>query len=59
MMKKRKSKEERRRWAEDHPRVRLLRELEEMGLKELEARGLETERTKLARRYFPAKPSES
>jgi hypothetical protein len=41
-MKKRKmskdERERRRRWAEDHPRVRELRELEARGRAELEAR---------------------
>jgi hypothetical protein len=62
MMRKKRTKEEReriRREAENHPRARLLRELEEMGWRELEARGLETERTKLRRRHYPAKPNES
>jgi hypothetical protein len=41
MAKRKRTKEERermRRWAEDHPRVRQLRELEARGLAELEAR---------------------
>ncbi|HET6642796.1 MAG TPA: hypothetical protein VFG93_05935 [Gaiellaceae bacterium] len=41
--------------AENHPRARFLRDLEELGWKELEARGVETERMKLRRRYYPPK----
>ena len=62
MMRKKRTKQELeriRQEAENHPRVRFLRALEELGWKELEARGVENERTRLRRRYYPAKPSES
>jgi hypothetical protein len=62
MSRKKRTKAEReriRREAENHPRVRFLRALEELGWKELEARGLEPERTELRRRYFPATPSDA
>jgi hypothetical protein len=47
MKKRKRTKEEReriRRWAEDHPTVRLLRELQAKGWADLEARRLARER---------------
>jgi hypothetical protein len=57
-MRKKRTKAERdriRHAAENHPRARFLRDLEELGWKELEARGVQTERMKLRRRYYPPK----
>jgi hypothetical protein len=46
-----------RRRAEEHPRVRLLRELEARGWAELEARGLTPDQRKLRDLYLETKAS--